>query len=680
MASLSPLRITVIYRQPSADLGDFLHDLERLTSTSSGHHIITGDFNIDFLDDQASIDYKNILSPYAFQNVINIPTRISTSKSSCLDHILMSFSPHDIVKSGTIQCDLSDHLPTFVNISLADCLEKNEPYTKQYTDYTELMPLLVNEFENYSFNHEENIEYIYNQFLLKLQNSIKQCTKSYTVHCTSNKQYTKPWLSKSLLGRIKRKYKLHKMCKASPLNTKLLNKYKAFKNELNSDLKTAKYNYYEKALHNCSNTSQIWDLLHKSIGKFKSRTKKVPTNLISNSNPRITMTKEIEIVNELNHYFSTIGEKLAQKFHTNVEQTSEPVSTSQTVISFCFQSVTESDIVKTINSLNEKKSVGLDQISVKFLKQTRDTISKPLASIFNKSIVDKDVPSQLKHAKVIPLHKKGSVNICGNFRPISILPSFSKVFEKLVNNQILNFLEENNLISDYQYGFRKKCSTSDAVVDFKDNTLNAFNKGNCVLGIFIDFSKAFDTIDHNILLHKMKNLGFSHNVILWVQSYLQNRTQTTFINSIYSAPNKLNYGVPQGSVLGPTLFLIYINDLASKLTTLHPIFYADDTNLFFDSKNLNDHIDEINSDLLSLTKWCKTNKLTINFEKCSYIILKNPQNKFLFNHSNLLLNNKPIKFANQVTFLGVKIDPNLNWSRHISDLLSQLRPLGGLLY
>lgn len=192
--------------------------------------------------------------------------------------------------------------------------------------------------------------------------------------------------------------------------------------------------------------------------------------------------------------------------------------------------------------------------------------------------------------------------------------------------------------------------------------------------------KAFDTINHKILLQKLYKLHFSQSAVNFIKNYLSNRSQITKINEHFSEPKELTCGVPQGSILGPTLFLIYINDLHTSLTYLEPILYADDTNLFLESKNLNDLLPEINHDLQSLSKWCIRNKLTINLEKTSYVVLKNAQNKYQFKTDSLYLNGKVLTYSDNIKFLGIFIDKHLNWSCHIDNLTKDLRSISGFLF
>jgi hypothetical protein len=240
--------------------------------------------------------------------------------------------------------------------------------------------------------------------------------------------------------------------------------------------------------------------------------------------------------------------------------------------------------------------------------------------------------------------------------------------------------QTNEILTDMQFGFRKNKSTSSALIELTNNVLKAFNDGKCVLGVFLDFSKAFDTLDFKVLKRKLHNLNFNELAVNWIINFLTNRKQLTIINETYSEPLYLKCGVPQGSVLGPTLFLIYINDLTQITTLFSPILYADDTNLFLESANLNELVPEINNELCLIQNWCKQNKLTINVEKTNFVILKNFQNKFKFETDSIKMFGKTLTQKDTIKFLGVHLDCHLNWKTHINNLLTQLRPSTGLLY
>ena len=231
-------------------------------------------------------------------------------------------------------------------------------------------------------------------------------------------------------------------------------------------------------------------------------------------------------------------------------------------------------------------AVGYDNISINLIKESIDIIISPLTCIINLSITSGIVPKQLKIARVIPLFKSGEQDIFTNYRPVSVLPAFSKILERVMYNRLLRFLNNHNILSDNQYGFRKHHSTAYALACLYDKISSAIENKECTVGIFIDLSKAFDTVDHNILISKLEHYGVRGTALRWLKSYLSNRQQYVEFNGVSSESLEIKCGVSQGSILGPLLFLLYTNDLCNASKVVDFIIFADDRNLFFPSKTL----------------------------------------------------------------------------------------------
>jgi hypothetical protein len=683
----SSYKLTLLYRQPSAEVGEFLESLEEhLFASGNEPHIILGDINIDTSSsDTHTQNYLNLINSFNYTNVITVPTRISPQKSSTLDHILINFDSH--YSSGTIYTDISDHLPSFILLKSSSPSDKATPTSKlTFIDKSKCIELV--EEIDWEFLYDiSNIEELTSVFSDKIKEILHACSKTaYKSKINQKSQQTKKWITPLLKHKIKAKNRLFRKVCQSPLNDKLRSKYVALRNEITRELKSAKLIYFGEKFKNFKSSYDMWKFIKAETG-FSFNHKKDENSSLKLLDPvNNTFVEGTAAVADIfNSHFSTVGEKLASKF----SHLSDPIlhssdqehgAVSMVNTHFKFNTITPEQVSAILNKLNVNKATGLDLIPAWILKQCSCTLAKPLTHIFNKSIESCMVPSLFKQAKVKPLFKKGNPCLASNYRPISILPVLSKVLEKLINNQIMAYLEENQLLNPLQFGFRKNKSTKDAILEFTNDTLMALNRGMCVLGIFIDFSKAFDTIDHQILICKMKNLGFSDCSLRWFSSYFTNRSQIVTFSNHLSKPCKLTVGVPQGSILGPTLFLIYINDLCSSFNHLKPILYADDTNLFYQSKNLLLDIPKINQDLNALDDWCKYNKLTINLEKTNFIIIKNRQNPFSFPNSLLKISNTTIEETSCIKFLGITIDNNLSFKNHISNLISKLRPYVGLFY
>jgi hypothetical protein len=248
--------------------------------------------------------------------------------------------------------------------------------------------------------------------------------------------------------------------------------------------------------------------------------------------------------------------------------------------------VTEQEVSKTIRELKTKKSDDVNGMSTWLLKQCQIGLAGPLTEIINLSFKSGIFPNSLKAAKVIPIFKKGDTLQPSNYRPISILPVLSKVFEKLFMRRMLSFFEEFNILSNNQFGFRKGKSTVDAIIRLVDMIVNDLDKHNMTLSVFLDLSKAFDCVEHNILLDRLWFCGVRGLPHRWLKSYLSDRSQQVQVNGVFSHTTTLRYGVPQGSILGPLLFLVYVNDLNSVIPRGKIVQYADDTTLCFSSNKI----------------------------------------------------------------------------------------------
>ena len=300
--------------------------------------------------------------------------------------------------------------------------------------------------------------------------------------------------------------------------------------------------------------------------------------------------------------------------------------------------------------------------------------------MFNQCLLEGEFPKCLKIAEVIPIFKKGSATNVSNYRPISLLSQFDKIFEKIIYNRIIDFIEKYNLLSDHQFGFRQNSSTIHAVTYIYDNLIKNIDKGLYSCCIFLDLSKAFDTVDHHILLCKLKNyFGIQGKSLNLIKSYLTNRRQYTKISNNFSDELEINCGVPQGSCLGPLLFLLYINDLplASQMNTT---LYADDTYLMMSDLNLTSLQNRINIELKNIDFWLRKNKLSLNFSKSTFLLIHKQPSRTIKSTFEIKINDIMLTRSPIVKYLGLFIDQNLNWIPHVKSLSFHLARYTGLFY
>jgi hypothetical protein len=487
------------------------------------------------------------------------------------------------------------------------------------------------------------------------------------------------WLSRALIQEINIKNCLFSKHKKYPYSPKIQTKYQKQRNKVTMLLRKAKSDYYDKLLNDQSDPRKLWKIINSACGR-KGNVRFTPTKLIRENSEVITGDKEL--ADAFNKYFCGIGPNLAAKIQPSAVHPLAYLSElpNRNMPYFDLKPVCVDVVLKKLETLNEHKSPGADNLPAKLLKLSAKALADPFTHVINECLTHGQFPNAMKIAKVIPIYKnKGKQTNCGNYRPISILPILSKILEGIVSEQLQSFLTENNLITPKQFGFLKGKSTKDALIDFTNKTFYSLNNGNCVLGVFIDFSKAFDTINHEILLLKLSHYKFTPNAINWFHSYLNGRTQCVQLNNEISQLEEIKCGVPQGSILGPTLFILYINDLVNHTGCFTPILYADDTNLFFESRNLNGDIDLINLGLDLISNWCIANKLTLNLTKTNYIVMKSHQNNFVL-ENQVIMNDHPLNLVDSVKFLGITIDSHLTWKTHIRATCSKIRTSTGLIY
>lgn len=362
---------------------------------------------------------------------------------------------------------------------------------------------------------------------------------------------------------------------------------------------------------------QLWKNLN-TVCSFKQG--KSRSNSISKLNVNgVTLQDNKDICNGFNSYFSTVGQNLVDDLIKNNKNTNVgdfKTYCPRSIINSIFITPTdEYEILGIINKLRDSKAPGYDNIGPKLIKYIASLIIRPLTHIFNHSIMTGVVPDKLKIGKVIPVYKKGDSSLPTNYRPISLLSIFDKLLEKLMYKRVYTFLTENNILYPYQFCFRKNHSTSLALIDVIDNIYSCLDNNETVVGIYVDLQKAFDTVDHNILLYKLYNCGVRGIAHKWFVNYLYNRKQFTSVNNAVSMLKNVTCGVPQGSVLGPLLFLIYVNDIAQAAPGVQVKLFADDTNLFLSGIDISELICRSNNCLESLNRWCIANRLHMNFEK-----------------------------------------------------------------
>ena len=444
------------------------------------------------------------------------------------------------------------------------------------------------------------------------------------------------------------------------------------------EMKLSKSQFYHKEIENCGisgNIKKTWSLIKSVTGKNKKTS--INEILIDSYN---TISDPKIIAEFFNEYFVNIGPSLASEASKEFSDDELTNNINQPDIqknsTFYSSQISVENIALTLRNLKSNKSTGLDKIPAKILKLSSDIIgiAPSLTHIFNLLLETGIYVDDWKRACVIPIYMTEDKRKYKNYRPISILPVVSKVFEREVFNQVYRYLSENPLLSRFQSGFRPKHSTLSALIQMCDDWLQNMDSGNLNCVQFLDVQKAFDSVNHEILLNKMHEyFGMSGTQLKWFESYLSNREQQCMVNGQISSPKNISCGIPQGSILGLLLFLLYINDMPKFLKYVTPSMYADDTEIYASSKHGDELVANLNSDLENVRKWMLQNKLQIHPTKTKYMYTGSSYNIRNKTSSNpTLINNIPVPRTGTYACLGVSLDERLTWEKHIDTICAKV--------
>ena len=380
------------------------------------------------------------------------------------------------------------------------------------------------------------------------------------------------------------------------------------------------------------------------------------------------------ISNAFNDYFVSIGSILANSIHCNVNPLFYVDNIPNSIV---IPDISQEAVISVIKSL-KNSAPGYDDIPTSVMKKCINDYIAPLTYLVNMSIKQGIFPDELKIAKVFPIFKSNDEQYITNYRPISVLNFFSKIFEKIVANRIIDFLDQNDVFYDHQYGFRKCHSTNHAIITLVEKVAKALDSGKIVVGVYLDIRKAFDAISHPILLKKLYALGIRGNIYYWVKSYLTNRSQFVLYNNSKSEKKIISHGVPQGSILGPLFFIVFMNDFSRASDLLFSILFADDTTVLIEGQNYNNIIFTLNTELQKLDVWLQANKLTLNTAKTHYMVFHRERIKC--KTEKIIIRNNEIAAVKSTRFLGVIIDDKLKWKEHLQYIKNKISKSIGIIY
>ena len=662
--------IAGIYRIPNTDPKLFLDKLNETIEPMkmNAEVILLGDFNINLLnDDHCKNSFELCLqSNYLIPTILS-PTRVATktlqngqqvTTRTLIDNILIK--PNITHSSGLIESYISDHYPIY--ISLPEIKIGNE--TKKVIEYR-----LINENTKRKFKQaliRSNIEV--NQY-----NNAKECFSNFndTFNDLYNKYFpiikktvtlkdvAKPWINDILLNQMKIRDNLYKLATRNRIDIKI---YKDFRNTLTTSIRKAKAKYYEDEFEkNSLSIKKTWATINSVIRKNKSPS---TIELIDENG---TKFQDSDVPSKFVDYFTNIATNLTNQLPNSPTNPLQFLR-NRSINSFAFLPTDAIEIESVIKDL-KNNGVGLKKISNQVLQDNNATLSPILSGIINKCVEQGYFPHELKTGCITPIHKSGAKSSIKNYRPVCSLSSLSKIIEKVIHNRMMDYIDKYDILSSKQFGFRKKMGTETALANYIDYIISGLRDGNYTVSIFMDLSKAFDVLNHDILKSKLEHYGFRDNFLNLLMNFVENRQYFVSANGYTSSTKTVNIGVPQGSTLGPLLFLLYINDMINCSAILQFSLFADDSTASHSDSDLNNTLDTIKTEFTKVLDWLLANKLIINLQKTHIMLFTNRQRP---ESISLNIDDNNITEISETKFLGVIVDNQLNWKAHIKHISNKV--------
>lgn len=652
-----------LYRNPAerADWSDRFDSLIDRVLRDKKEIIILGDFNKDLLNINQNREWSDTVTSLGLTQLIQEPTRVTNTTCTLIDHVYTSNEEY-ISDAHVAQLGLSDHYAIFCNRKINYIIKRNSHKSIKYRSFknfdenaflNDLFAVPWSDIETCS-NVDDALEAWYSLF-------IETIDKHAPIKEHRIKHDVQPdWVTSDVLDKIKQRDNLKHQCR--------FDEYKTLRNEISNLIQERKRSTYESKIEEGKDDPKsIW----KIFKEFGASSKKDNDNDILEIKLGDTViSNDFDLAENFNDYFINVASSLKEPLEqSNFDELKQHISEKiPDNVYFELPELDENFVFRFLSTLDVSKATGLDGIGPKLLKLSSGIITKSITYVANKCIRSGQFPNSWKQAKVNPLYKGGANDDINNYRPISILPTLSKLIEKFIQKHLMYYLNSFDILHKLQSGFRTGHSTETALTIMTERWLKAINEGKFVGTIMVDFRKAFDLVDHDLLLQKLTYYKCDSSFITLMRSYLKNRTQVVSVNGKKSNFATISSGVPQGSILGPLLFLIFINDLplvlSKKVSSID--MYADDTTVYDIQDDLETLRSNLQESLSVLHKWCQQNGMLLNTDKTKVMLISTRQKRIRLDTSLLALtyNDIDLQLTTGDKILGVYIDENFQWNNH----------------
>ena len=665
-----------IYRPHSDTILNFCHSMEQVFDHNllSSRCILIGDYNINLLSESNEVShFVDLMRSNHFLQVIDGITRpgVNNQAPSCIDHAwtnVLSGYNCGIVKSG-----ITDHYTLYYTLPFNSCKSNSNKIKIQFRENSESSKILFEEKLgniNWPSIESENLNQFYTNFISTINKLYTECFP-LKMKFVSEKYFQNPWHNvsvKKLSAARERYLSLYKLGLVSHAD------YASYRNRVTTLIRKHKESYFQNLFErNLNNVRVTW----KNIRLLcRNKTNKNIEAIVHNG---IKYTSDEDISEIFNEFFVNIARNIENSLpHTDLSPYYAVIQNNHPSIEVI--SATPDEVFDIVQSLKNTKT-DIDHIPVSIFKSYSSHFVPSLCKMINMSFQLGMFPDPLKHATVIPVFKKHDAQDVNNYRPISLLPFISKIFEKIIYNRLADYALDCNTFTPCQYGFRKGRSTQDAIIALTQNIYNCFNEsdGSFCLNVFVDFRKCFDTINHIILLNKLVMYGINGKFLELIKNYLTNRTQSVRVNNHFSTPKSINIGLPQGSILGPLLCLYMLNDIPNISNDFQAILYADDTTLCFCCQSLNEATILCNTELDKFYGWSVANKLSISPEQNKTYFIVHSYRNFVDEAIDIKMNNVSLGRFEEGNFLGVTIDSKLKYKTHINNVSNKIAKSIGIM-